>query len=160
MPRLFVAVWPPDHVVCNLAALPRPQSPGVRWTATERLHITLRFLGDCDQGEALAALESLSLAPTGVALGPSVERLGRGVLMLPAAGVDELAACVTGATRFIGQPPPDHPFVGHLTVARVKRTQPSLDWPLLDESFAVSEICLVESTPWGHYVNVASFPLS
>ena len=123
------------------------------------MHITLRFLGDCDPGEALLALKSASLAPTGVTLGPAVERLGRGVLMLPAVGVDELAASVTDATRFIGQPPPDHSFVGHLTIARFKRTEPSLDWPQLDEKFAVPEICLVESAPWGHYVNVASFPL-
>ncbi len=123
------------------------------------MHITLRFLGDCDQDEALRALESAALAPAGVALGPAVERLGRGVLMLPAAGVDELAASVTDATSFIGQPPPDHPFVGHLTIARFKRTEPSLDWPQLDEKFAVAEVCLVESAPWGHYVNVANFPL-
>ncbi|WP_419922533.1 2'-5' RNA ligase family protein [Candidatus Poriferisodalis sp.] len=160
MPRLFVAVWPPEGVVCELAALPRPKTPGVRWTRPQRMHITLRFLGECDQSEALEALELVSLPAGGVTLGPAVEQLGHGVFMVPAAGIDELAAAVTDATKFIGEPPPDRPFVGHLTVARFKRSQPSFDWPHLDEKFDVTEFFLVEATPWGEYVNVASFPLS
>lgn len=123
------------------------------------MHITLRFLGECDQGEALAALESAALRAAGVTLGPGVERLGSGVLVVPADGVDDLAASVTDATRFIGDPPPDRPFAGHLTVARFKRNRPLLQWPRLDDRFDVTEISLVETAPWSAYVNVASFTL-
>ncbi len=159
MPRLFVAVWPPDAVVEDLAQLPRQAAPGVSWTKAHRLHITLRFLGECDQDEVLGALTSSSFPNARVTLGPTAQRLGRGVLMLPAEGVDELAASVGEATRFIGDPLPDHPFVGHMTVARFRRRQPSADWPQLNDTFDVSQISLVESTPWGEYADVATFPL-
>jgi 2'-5' RNA ligase len=159
VPRLFVAVWPPNALVDNLADLPRPPAPGVSWTKPHRLHITLRFLGECDLDEALSTLEAASFPAARVTLGPAPERLGRGVVMLPAAGVDQLAASVVETTRFIGEPPPDHPFVGHLTVARFRRRQPATDWPRLDDSFDVSQISLVESTPWGGYADVATFPL-
>ncbi len=79
--------------------------------------------------------------------------------MLPAEGVDELAASVGEATRFVGDPLPDRPFVGHMTVARFRRRQPSADWPQLNDAFDVSHISLVESTPWGEYADVATFPL-
>ena len=159
MPRLFVAVWPPRSVTDHLAALPRPSEPGVSWTKPHRLHITLRFLGECDTGEALSTLSAQAFGETSVTLGPAPERLGRAVLMLPAAGVDELAESVVETTRYIGDPPPDHPFVGHLTIARFRKRQPSVDWPRLSETFEVNEISLVESAPWGEYLEVASLPL-
>lgn len=159
MPRLFVAVWPPPRVVDDLAALPRPSQPGVSWTKPYRLHITLRFLGECDADEAAGALRAGMHPRATVTLGPVPERLGRSVLMLPAAGVDELAASVIETTRYIGDPPPDHPFVGHLTIARFRKRRPATDWPRLGETFEVTEITLVESAPWGEYLNVASFPL-
>ncbi|MCY3892330.1 MAG: hypothetical protein F4091_08045 [Acidimicrobiales bacterium] len=160
MPRLFVAVWPPASVVDELADLPRPSEPGVSWTKPHRLHITLRFLGECDTGEALSTLGAQSFGETSVTLGPAPEQLGRGVLMLPAAGADELAASVIDCTRYIGDPPPDHPFVGHLTIARFRKRRPSVDWPCLSETFEVTEISLVEAAPWGEYLNVASFGLN
>ena len=160
MPRLFVAVWPPETLVDDLAILPRPAVPGVSWTKPHRLHITLRFLGECDQDEALSTLEAVSFPAAGVTLGPAPERLGRGVIMLPAAGVDQLAASVTDATRFIGEPPPDRPFIGHITVARFRRHSPLVDWPRIHEMFDVSQISLVESTPWGDYVDIATFSLT
>ena len=69
MPRLFVAVWSPDEVLRELAAMPRPEVDDLRWTKPERLHITLRFLGQCDEAEATAALRRVSLAPIRVTLG-------------------------------------------------------------------------------------------
>ena len=124
-----------------------------------RLHITLRFLGECDADEAVEALQAGVHPRASVTLGPMPERLGRGVLMLPAAGVNELAASVIETTRYIGDPPPDHPFVGHLTIARFRKRQPATDWPRLAEAFEVTEISLVESAPWGEYLDVASFAL-
>ena len=159
MPRLFVAVWPPATVIDDLASLPRPAAPGVRWTKPHRLHITLRFLGECDLDEAAEALGAGVHHRASITLGPGAERLGSGVLMLPAAGADELAESVVETTRYIGDPPPDHPFVGHLTIARFRKRQPPTDWPRMHETFEVNEISLVESAPWGEYLNVASFPL-
>lgn len=159
MPRLFVAVWPSREALDALAGLPRPDLPGVRWTAPERLHVTMRFLGDCDEGDAVAALSALRLPSAEVALGPTVERLGRAVLVVPARGLDELAAEIISATRHIGRPPPDRPFTGHLTVARYKGGPPEGYAPQTHAAFTATEIALVRSDPPGTYQNVATFAL-
>lgn len=159
MPRLFVAVWPPDEVLRELVAMPRPEVDGLRWTAPERLHVTLRFLGQCDEAEVQAALAAARLPAAQVTLGPRVKRLGRGVLMVPAQGLGDLAAAVEAAVSLVGLPPPDHPFTGHLTVARFKRKPPPGYRPALEASFAVNEIALVRTERSGTYTNVARYGL-
>ena len=141
--------------------MPRPPVDGLRWTAPERLHVTLRFLGECDEAETIAALRRVSFAPTRVTLGPTLERLGRNVVMIPARGVDGLAATVIEATGRVGQPPPKCRFTGHMTVARFKR-EPSGRWPPdelpgLHTSFTASEIALVRVERSGAYTNVERF---
>ncbi|MDE0161186.1 MAG: RNA 2',3'-cyclic phosphodiesterase [Acidimicrobiaceae bacterium] len=159
MPRLFVAVWPPEDVLGELLAMPGPATDGLRWTKPERLHVTLRFLGQCDEADVQAALAAAQLPATQATLGPRVERLGRGVLMIPAQGLDDLAAAVEAAIAPVGLPPADHPFTGHLTVARFKRKPPPGDRPALEASFAVTEIALVRTEPSGSYTNVERFTL-
>src|SRR5947209_7836709 len=106
--RLFTAVWPPYEVVNVLAALDRPDVPGLRWTAPDQSHVTLRFFGDAEPGD-IGPLPQ----PRGVVAvtGPATVRLGRHVLAVPVAGLDELAAAW----------PQDRPFRGHLTLARTRR---------------------------------------
>ena len=112
--RLFVAVWPPDDVAAALHALPRPVTDGVRWSTPDQWHVTLRFLGDVGDVDAVvAALSTVRHAPVDVAMGPATARLGRSVLMVPVTGLDSLAA----ALPF---PPEGTPFTGHLTVARAR----------------------------------------
>jgi len=159
MPRLFVAVWPPEDVLGELVAMPGPATDGLRWTKPERLHVTLRFLGQCDEADVQAALAAAQLPATQATLGPRVERLGRGVLMIPAQGLDDLAAAVEAAIGPVGLRPADHPFTGHLTVARFKRKPPPGDRPALEASFAVTEIALVRTEPSGSYTNVQRFAL-
>ncbi|MDE0657529.1 MAG: RNA 2',3'-cyclic phosphodiesterase [Acidimicrobiaceae bacterium] len=159
MPRLFVAIWPPDEVLRELVAMPRPAIDGLRWTKPERLHVTLRFLGQCDEAEIQAALAAAHFPATQATLGPRVKRLGRGVLMIPAQGLDDLAAAVEAAIAPVRLPPPDHPFTGHLTVARFKRRPPPGYHPTLEASFAVTEIALVRTEPSGSYTNVERFTL-
>lgn len=167
MPRLFVAVWPPDEVLDAVAALPRPEVPGLRWTGREQWHVTLRFLGQVDDaGVVAAALGSLAgerpvgagplagerpvgAGPLEAVAGPAVERFDRRVLHVPVAGLEPVAAAVVAATAAIGQPPDDRPFAGHITIARaIGRARPPLAalvgtpiagrWP-------VDEVCLVAS---------------
>ena len=159
MPRLFVAVWPPDDVIRTLAALERPVAAGVRWTKPARVHVTLRFLGECDETETADVLRSARLPAARVILGPSVDRLGQGVLVVPADGLDELAASVIAATRHLGQLPPERAFRGHLTVGRFKSDPPPGYEQPLRASFDAREIALVRSDPPGTYVNVAHFAL-
>lgn len=159
MPRLFVAVWPPEGVLRELVAMPRPAIDGLRWTKPERLHVTLRFLGQCDEAEIRAALAAARMPAAQATLGPRVERLGRGVLMIPVQGLDDLAAAVEAAVSQAGLPPPDHPFTGHITVARFKRRPPPGCHPTFEASFAVTEVALVRTEPSGSYTNVECFTL-
>ncbi|MCY4632355.1 MAG: RNA 2',3'-cyclic phosphodiesterase [bacterium] len=159
MPRLFVAVWPPGDVIDALASLPRPTIPGVRWTPPERLHVTLRFFGAADEGTVVDRLAGERFPPAGVHMGPGVELLGRGVLVVAARGLEDLAARVAAATAHIGQPPPDRPFHGHVTVARYKGKPPEGYAPQFQADFDATEIALVRSHPPGNYTNVATFAL-
>ena len=144
--------------------MPRPAVDGLRWTKPERLHVTLRFLGECDEAQAVAALSGVSSPPAPVALGPALQRLGRSVVMIPARGVDDLAAAVTEATSHLGQPPPKRRFTGHMTVARFRRDPSPSQWPpenlpTQDISFTAPEMALVRVEPSGAYVNVERFVL-
>lgn len=120
--RLFVAVWPPAPVVEALAALPRPERPGLRWTSPEAWHVTLRFLGPADPDEVAAALAELALpagaVPVAAELGPGVGRFGHRVLHVPVTGLGALAGAVVGVTAGVGRPPDRRPFSGHITLAR------------------------------------------
>lgn len=118
--RLFVAVWPDAPTAAVLAALPREERPGVRWVRPELCHVTLRFLGPADPDEVLDALLAVHHPPVTAVAGPRVARLGQGVLMVPVAGLDSLAAEVVRCTAVLGRPPDPRPFLGHLTLARLK----------------------------------------
>ena len=119
--RLFVAVLPPPEVVATLAALPRPDVAGLRWTSPEQWHVTLRFLGEADVEEALAALRSRdSAGEAAVELGPATGRFGRRVLHVPVIGLEAVAAAVVGATGLVGESAPARPFTGHVTLARAR----------------------------------------
>lgn len=167
MPRLFVAVWPPDDVLDAVAALDRPEVPGLRWTARHQWHVTLRFLGPVETvGEAAAALETVRAAPTEAVAGPAVGRFGQRVLHVPVTGLGELAGAVVAATADVGEPPEDRPFAGHLTLARVARGARVDLRRLAGQAVAgrwpVADICLVEShlSPRGaRYEVVSRFPL-
>jgi len=163
--RLFVAVWPPPAVLDLLAGLPRADQAGVRWTTRDQWHVTLRFLGAADPDEVSAALAPLAprLAPAAATMGPRVGRLGRGVLMVPVAGLDAVAAAVVDATRHLGQPPEPRPFLGHLTLARLKGAAAcGLTDRVVRAAWTATELALVRSDlhPRGaRYTTVATVPL-
>jgi 2'-5' RNA ligase len=149
--RLFVAVWPDAGTLDVLAALPRPVLPGVRWTRPEQWHVTLRFLGDTDAGEAAArvATASRGLPAVAAVMGPTCTLLGRGVLQAPVTGLDDLAAAVVDATADLGRPPRPGPYHGHLTLARGRRPGDlrSLAGRPASATWPVGEVTLVSSVP-------------
>jgi 2'-5' RNA ligase len=164
---LFVAVRPPPEVVDEIAALPRPERHGIRWTRPEQWHVTLRFLGDVDGSEAVAGALGEGLAGAGavpVSLGPASARLGRAVLVVPATGLDELAARVLDATRPVVPAADDaFDFRGHLTLARCPRGVPG--WTVgapVSSGWTANEVELVASELGGgpaHHEVVARYPL-
>jgi 2'-5' RNA ligase len=145
--RLFVAAELPDEVRrALLAAVDRRPEPGVRWVPPEQWHVTLRFLGDADEADAAAALDGVDAPPATAVIGPRVSRLGRTVVCLPVAGLDELAASVAAATATVGQPE-DRRFAGHLTLARLRRRAAcGVTGTPFRARFEVGEVVLVRST--------------
>jgi 2'-5' RNA ligase len=144
--RLFVAVWPPPAFAEQLTSLPRPEQRGVRWVSPENWHVTLRFLGEADPEEVGGRLDGAALAPATATLGPVVQRLGRGLVVVPVAGLDQLAAAVADVTSDIGQPLGDRGFRGHVTLARFR---PSARCPLAGTPVhavaSVGEVVLAQS---------------
>ena len=78
--RLFCALVPPAVVRSELEAL-FSSLPGVQWTPTENLHLTLRFIGNCDAGRQ----EALAVALSRVRVEPFILPVG-GVGLFPTRG--------------------------------------------------------------------------
>lgn len=147
--RLFVAVWPSEDVLDAIAALPRPDVPGMRWTTRDQWHVTLRFLGRVDDVDAaVAAVRSIAAPANEVTVGPTLGRFGRRILHVPTHGLEHIAAATISATAHIGEPPEPRPFKGHLTLARTRRGDTDLRQlataPLTGR-FPADEVTLVRS---------------
>lgn len=148
MSRLFLAIWPTDEFLDRIADVEQPKDQGVKWVRRENLHVTLRFLGDADADEVTARLNDVLLPAATASVGPAFDVLAERSLVLPVAGVDDLADVVASTVRGIGSARERHRFVGHLTVARLaRRARPER---CIGRSFAatfhVGEVALVEST--------------
>jgi 2'-5' RNA ligase len=163
MARLFVAVWPPEEVIAELTSLRRKDQRGVRFVPPENWHLTLRFLGEADPDVVAAALDGTDLPGATVRLGPGVDVIAERAIVIPADGLDALAAAVAARTASIGQAPRKR-FVGHLTLARIKphAAMPPALGAYLTASFEVEEIALVRSRlhPEGaRYETLATWPV-
>ncbi|HAQ23482.1 MAG TPA: hypothetical protein DGF10_06995 [Acidimicrobiaceae bacterium] len=157
--RLFVGVEPSTEAVTVLDRLPRPQARQVRWLRPDQWHVTLRFLGRADPEQAREILAGWAagegfggssegwkgLSATAV-LGPATEVLGDTVVMVPVAGIDELAASVVAATAELGEQPDSRTFLGHLTLCRfVMEPPPNSVGRAVVTSFAVDAVTLFRS---------------
>jgi 2'-5' RNA ligase len=121
--RCFVAVWPAPDIVEALEALPRPETPGLRWSSREQWHVTLRFLGDID-AQAVTDVSAMLARAADSAVGapradggPGTRFLGPGLLIWPVDGLTEVANEVERLTDTFGKPPPSRSFYGHVTLA-------------------------------------------
>lgn len=168
--RAFIAVPLPPAVKDELAragALLAQTLPArlVRWVPPEKMHLTLRFLGDTavSQIPALsAALDHVAghttpfdLQLTAVGCFPNVKRPRVIWLGLKGEGVHPVQAAVETAVVQLGWPPENRPFQAHLTLGRVKDgpSLPQVRWnvPVKPLTFRVTDIHLIESqlTPKG-----------
>ncbi|CAN5802244.1 hypothetical protein BH18ACT11_BH18ACT11_02720 [soil metagenome] len=162
--RTFVAVFPPQEVREALfrAARDLPASHDFRLIGQEKIHLTLKFLGDITEDElnrVTQALERLSgrhkpfeVSTSAFGAFPSRRRArilwagleaGASLLRTVAEDVEDLLEPV-GFER------EDRPYVPHLTLGRAKARQARLDGTgasPLALRFAVTGVDLVQSVP-------------
>lgn len=147
MSRLFVCLWPPEEVVSVLEELHRKDQVGTRFVRPENWHVTLRFLGAADPNQVASALDTARFEPAKVELGPAVDIGNGGVLFVPVTGAGDLAAEVTRVTRGLGDEPVRPRFLGHITIARLKKraNMPRALGELVSAEWNPAEVALVES---------------
>jgi len=144
MARLFVAALPSPETTAMLRSIPKPDHDGVRWVPDGNWHVTLRFIGEAERTRVIDLLDDAELPAAEAVLGPRTEWLG-GQLVVPVAGVDDLAAAVRAATASIGGHD-SNPFRGHLTIARTRRGRAApAAGSEVSARFAVTEVAVVES---------------
>lgn len=128
--RLFVGIPLPPDVRDRLAML-ASGLPGARWVRPESLHVTLRFIGEVDEGQAedidvaLAAIRApaFALTVTGIGCfdrGRQVHAVWAGIEAGPAIG--HLYEKVESAVVRCGLAPERRNFKAHVTLARLRNT--------------------------------------
>lgn len=131
MIRLFVAITLPEAIRLRLAGL-CAGIPGARWVGEENLHLTLRFIGDVDNGVAEdvdAALTRIRAPAFDITLegvgyfgkASQARILWAGIRKCGA--LSHLQAKVESAVTRSGLPPEERKFSPHVTLARLKGAQ-------------------------------------
>ena len=129
MPRLFTGIEIPETLGRELAMM-RGGLSGARWVDRENFHITLRFLGDVDQGlarEVYLELWRVQRAPIPITLGEISFFGGERprsliVKVRPSPELMELQAEQERIMRRVGLPPETRKFTPHVTLARLRGT--------------------------------------
>jgi 2'-5' RNA ligase len=183
MPRLFVAVAPPDGARADLdrALSPLRGAAGEpRWIPPERWHVTLLYLGKVADERTAELREALgTVVETSSSMDLRVSGAGWfGAGRRPQvfwAGLEGDVPALTGlADRLrdeagrLGHPVEDRPFRAHLTVGRWRpgrRADPGLTDRLAGyrgPEWSVTEVALLASHlgPDPHYDQLARWPLT
>lgn len=171
MHRLFVAIRPPATVRAQLLDLMGGVA-GARWLDDDRLHLTLRFIGEVDRHLARdvdAALSSVHHPRFAIALNGlgAFERRGDPVTLWAGVAPHEplraLHKKIDQALVRVGVEPDRRAFMPHITIARLPRGAGPVG-SLVERSggvegptFPVAQFCLYESrlSPEGPVYSVA-----
>lgn len=161
MLRLFVGIEFPPELKLHLSML-ETSIPGARWVDPGNFHLTLRFIGEVDEGvaadidEALARVKArrfmLQLAGTGVFGGGKPRALWVGVERHP--DLVALRDKIEQALIRIGLEPEQRKFAPHVTLARLR--EPALD--KLGEFLAGNAQFCAAPLPVDGFSLIASFP--
>lgn len=167
--RLFLAVTLPEALQQDIAratAQLRVAAPTVRWVRPDRLHLTIKFLGERPEDEALriaaaARRATAELPPVRASLQgtgafpnfrrPRVVWLG----MHPEAPLAAIARRLDAALAPVGVEAESRPFRAHVTLGRIVGAMPPVAAAALERDLrqvtstwllAVYDIALMQST--------------
>jgi 2'-5' RNA ligase len=128
MPRLFVALDLPEPVKRSLEPLARGLGD-VRWSTPDQQHLTLRFIGEVDNGVTRDIVETLATVPA-MPFQLTLRGLGhfppRGEPRVLWVGVEKNAELgrlkrrIDRALREAGVAPESRKFAPHVTLARIR----------------------------------------
>ena len=178
MPRLFTGIAIPQDVALALSLL-RGGVHGARWIDEESYHLTLRFIGDVENGaadELAAALENTAVPGFEIQLegighfGNAKPRaIWAGVMSSPE--LDDLQARQERLCQQLGHDAERRKFTPHVTLARLKGRVSSFEVEEFEarhagfktRAFEVCEFVLYSSRPskgGGPYVIEETYPLA
>ncbi|MFL5336924.1 MAG: RNA 2',3'-cyclic phosphodiesterase [Geminicoccaceae bacterium] len=133
MPRLFIALDPPEEVKHALDRLCEGL-PGVRWSDPQQFHLTLRFIGEVGQGtfyDIGEALAGVSHPPFELALRGLGQFPPRGAPHTLWVGVEDPSGALATLRRRIartlsdvGLEPERRKFAPHVTLGRFRAPPP------------------------------------
>jgi 2'-5' RNA ligase len=128
VPRLFVALDLPDDVKRSLEPLAKGLGD-VRWSTPDQQHLTLRFLGEVNNGTMHDVVDALATVPA-LPFELRLKGLGhfppRGEPQVLWVGVDRseelksLKRRIDRALAEVGMPPESRKFAPHVTIARIR----------------------------------------
>ena len=160
--RTFIAAELPPQIKAQLVAAGREltrKGLRLRWLSSDKLHLTLKFLGGVDErllpqlGRELDDLLAdepplkLSLDCLGAFPNQRAARVIWADLKGETARLAELAAAIDRFCAFHGIQPEKKPFRGHITLARLKNpTMLDLDTNLPTADFMLDKINLYASS--------------
>lgn len=127
MIRLFTAIGIPEQVKLRLSLL-QGGIPGARWSPSENLHLTLRFIGDVDEAtgadidDVLSGLRAFRFDLSIKGAGEFGGREGRAVWagVEPNDGLLHLVAKIESALQRMGLAGETRKYTPHVTLARLK----------------------------------------
>ena len=131
MPRLFTGLEIPTDVAFDLELM-KGGVAGARWLEREAYHVTLRFIGDIDEGLARDLAEVLDavggpqfairLKGLGAFGGTRPHNIFVGVSESPE--LRRLQAAHERVCQTVGLPPEPRKFTPHVTIARLRQSRP------------------------------------
>jgi len=145
--RLFIALTPPvtvQRAVWEAFAPLRASNLPVAWAAAEQLHLTLKFLGDVDDGReaeirgvltsAVTGTRTITLVVRGAGVFPNV-RAPRVVWagIEPDPALELLADRIERGCASLGFATEGRPFRPHLTLGRGRREARPRQWAGISE---------------------------
>ena len=177
MPRLFTGLEIPPEVIQTLAAC-RGGLPGARWVEPENYHITLRFIGDVEEGTGREIVSTLGETRRRDPIAIVIDALSsfggsrpRSVFarVAPSDALSDLQSEQELFLRRVGLAPETRKFTPHVTLARMRDASASAvaeymaargAFPKL--AFTAHRFALYSaraSTGGGPYVVEAAYPL-